>query len=1669
MSLLRSNSSRSQQHQLSSKHKKYVQSVEKALASFESLEEWADYIAFLSRLQKALQFTPESTKEPYFVPHALQVSNKLSLCLSPNLPNGVHQKTLVIYESVLERLPESDLNENISIWLPGLLPLFSYCSISVKPLQIKIFRNQIISILTPQTLRYIVSPFLLCLLGGLDDENSEVFNDVLDLVDAFKLKLKDDSHFWQTLFLSIIKNSDKRLGALHWCLRRLPSFVNSKDADGNAILSEEAQLCLKPEPGLLVRAFAISIDDPQSFDIVVARGFFDLLLSHVPVDSEMIAHKIAPKDKEVLIMSCCRITLKKDMSLNRRLWTYFLGPESTGTDPTNKLTRSEYFVEHVEKTLTCGLLKMMNSDDTDVKNDSFKILLPLVTDKWEIGNVITPKLFIPFLKMAYEYRHQEDIMASALTLFDGIESVYIWNDLLKLILEDKDNADYNFEILQFVLKDFNINDEDMITVHVPYMVMCLLADIHVDSKSISSLELLVNLIPGKFFEVLDTNVSVTNSEIIEKISTWYSSRLESEVDNVPFTKEQSVYLIVSLVQDVYLQHKTDTNYCIRLANLLHQIRTYLADSTLELPQDAKLVNSILGLSLPSTYRSADQSGILVAFGISKLLDVFSGLLTYETSNKIFKILLSNLWTAVCSVDPANYQVEAVKAIFEFESHFPIEKIDAGLVELFLGLPENQRVIALENLWVHSLSINESDKILEKPLQVLLDGCSDSGSRNKLFVYEFLKKIIKSGASNRLLKLLTNPILNFEFIYSSRTTLFLEDDLGQFSYYLGLIVKVVEFDFKLMRECFNNELTVMDSKKKIELIEENKWDISTYKVMVLAAIDKFFSLQLSHEILDDTVQLQNYYACIDNCLRLLESLVTGTEANFGELLVSLIQVSTKYLKSDLNSEIIEAIQSKFLQCILHYLERANSLRLDLNLLHVEEQNKNPMLINFIVLGISKSESSISLEKWILLLVKSLYLFGQSVFSVLLILNDTLIKKLKELFDRFSHWEHFKSSEDFSSSTDILFNGLEDLLSISHGYLVTSNFKSQTETQRNSTSETGFLNTVISGVFQLESPAIRSSEKNKLYSILLAIHDAVGISYKIWSWSDSKPVVPESVTYYSERSLTYVSHKLKFRARKFLESMLELEKQEVVETLVLSNGSTDSKLKLLNILDGGRPQVTLPSLVSGLLAKCNSQLSTEVPSTTIDVEISPKELSSFLVAFLDMVDNDSVMDIWSIIISFLGDVSNNFNDFNDVLSDCLVMCDILAKKLASSKNREAKYSKELVDVFSRLFNQVVNLKYFLKGDYLLVNSSHEKEFKIAENNFQALCQIIVDLDIITQDSDKAQSLISSLVSNFIIPRTRSKSEPNNSPEIPALLNAIGGKYSNSRSWKTLVFDLFMDKTFFINILPHSNVWNSIINKWISTDRDKFGDILGKITTASTPSPSNLFVWNEISEIENKANLLKRLTYLILVSPKDSFLNYLEVLFDKIRILLNGTCPDIIRIAVSALLRAVSLKFDELHLVSKWTLITQELFSIFEDITVKSVKDLGGLSKDYLKLLLYSCKLLDQLLILGYDEVNLKDWLFVSTIQQDHGGDESWYPVIDFISKKFDLTYLKDEPINVEQPSGSLRPLLEGIRNIHSITQLRLFFDSIGLINYERTYGLYPVDYDACTNDVLEDLMG
>ena len=515
-------------------YRRYASNVERALSLFDTaLQEWADYIAFLGRLLKALQSRPSDTSE---IPHKAVVAKRLAQCLAPNLPSGVHQKTLDVYAYVFSILGNIGLSRDLPLWLPGLSPLLSYASLSVKPTLLSLFETFIVP-LHPGILRSAIKAIILALLPGLEEETSEEFERALSLLNKLKSAIPQDSakspipadvagdqYFWQSLFLASITSSSRRQGALAYMIRELPQLghptnglsetkaLRNIDKTGLEVqLPPSIQAVTNPEPGLLIRCFAAGLQDGQ---LLIQRGFLDLLVSHLPLHSIVFRKTVVAKDVELLVVAAASVVARREMSLNRRLWTWFLGPQTSAENNHNttgspsspdsdsmpnsskdqNILQTKYFERYGLGPLVSGILKMVNKNPLNPAERArpFRICLSLM-DRWEIGGLLIPRLFMPVVESVCGYQKiapskdaLTDVLRSANVFFDGVESSLIWAELIRVLtdaldskensteIDDKPRPDAALELVLFVITKFNIREDEMLALHIPMATLALL-------------------------------------------------------------------------------------------------------------------------------------------------------------------------------------------------------------------------------------------------------------------------------------------------------------------------------------------------------------------------------------------------------------------------------------------------------------------------------------------------------------------------------------------------------------------------------------------------------------------------------------------------------------------------------------------------------------------------------------------------------------------------------------------------------------------------------------------------------------------------------------------------------------------------------------------------------------------------------------------------------------------------------------------------------------------------------------------------------------------------------------------------------------------------------------------------------------------------------------------
>jgi hypothetical protein len=122
----------------------------------------------------------------------------------------------------------------------------------------------------------------------------------------------------------------------------------------SSVLSPNSQVdiavIIGRDTGLMIRAFAAALEDDN---LLVRRGALDLLLQSLRVDSTAI-RKAQSDDRTILMRAATSVVLRRDLSLNRRLYTWLLGPDENSEHQVAYLR--EHALELLQSTLRVGLV-----------------------------------------------------------------------------------------------------------------------------------------------------------------------------------------------------------------------------------------------------------------------------------------------------------------------------------------------------------------------------------------------------------------------------------------------------------------------------------------------------------------------------------------------------------------------------------------------------------------------------------------------------------------------------------------------------------------------------------------------------------------------------------------------------------------------------------------------------------------------------------------------------------------------------------------------------------------------------------------------------------------------------------------------------------------------------------------------------------------------------------------------------------------------------------------------------------------------------------------------------------------------------------------------------------------------------------------------------------------
>ncbi|KAL1781469.1 dopey-1 isoform X1 [Sigmodon hispidus] len=425
-----------------SKYRNYVAAIDKALKNFEYSSEWADLISALGKLNKVLQ----NNAKYQVVPKKLTIGKRLAQCLHPALPGGVHRKALETYEIIFKIIGPKRLAKDLFLYSSGLFPLLANAAMSVKPALLSLY--EIYYLPLGKTLKPGLQGLLTGILPGLE-EGSEYYERTNTLLEKVAAAV-EQSAFYSALWGSLLTSPAVRLPGITYVLAHL-----------NRKLSMEDQLyIIGSDIELMVEAVSTSVQDSS---VLVQRSTLDLILFCFPFHMSQATRP----DMIRILSAALHVVLRRDMSLNRRLYAWLLGFDNNGaiigprsTRHSNPEEHATYYFTTFSKELLVqamvGILQVNGfGEESTLMQDlkPFRILISLL-DKPELGPVILEDVLIEVFRTLYsqckaeldlqteppfskdhaqlssklrENKKTAELIKTANLLFNSFEPYYMWD------------------------------------------------------------------------------------------------------------------------------------------------------------------------------------------------------------------------------------------------------------------------------------------------------------------------------------------------------------------------------------------------------------------------------------------------------------------------------------------------------------------------------------------------------------------------------------------------------------------------------------------------------------------------------------------------------------------------------------------------------------------------------------------------------------------------------------------------------------------------------------------------------------------------------------------------------------------------------------------------------------------------------------------------------------------------------------------------------------------------------------------------------------------------------------------------------------------------------------------------------------------------------------------
>ncbi|KAM0788392.1 hypothetical protein ACM66B_001530 [Microbotryomycetes sp. NB124-2] len=1315
------------------KWRKYSQLVDKTLQSFEHILDWADFLTFLAKLLKCLQGYPQFQ----VVPHKLTVAKRLSQCLNPALPTGVHQRALDVYSHILTTIGPENLRRDLPAWSSGIFPFFQYAATSVKPIVLSIFERFYLPL--QESLRPATKALILALLPGLEEEAGEFFEKVAALLDRLSGTVSP-SFFFQNLWLVLITAPHSRTPALNYLARRLPK-MNSQDSP-SPIVGQDI--------GLMIRGFAAALDDPQ---ILVQRGILDLLIATLQLDS--VGFKSTRKEDQILLMRAVMgVVLRRDLSLSRRMYTWLLGSAD------NSDTQVEYLKQHGLELLRAALQGEMAAQTTDSvdRQRPFKIFISLL-DKWEIGAALTEVLVLDaFSALRTALRpndHHDELLMTGNMLFEILDPFLMWKQIYGMLQEAISGGTTRDPIglTRFIIHTFRLHDEEVQKLHAPFVAFALidLVELTVTSSEtpldasvlaevlILARELLLE-IPHKFFETAQPTLDDSSRHLGRYLADSLYSAVDMKSASLPEVEGREILAsgfvtVLRLVQScTSLQTAVEaSSSSVMIASL--NLVFVLADATsqsgdpLQLPWNPTEWTTALIRFLDSKPASC------VAFPLHSV--IASSILALSKDNAIQPTVRRNqrpLTSALLSklfdyLQPAcaPCYVEAVRLIWGVDELSDRKHTESFVSERLSSHDPTVRLPAYEafgNLWRFTEDAQLPGVKLKAPMFRMLDSLKSDDLATKRaaeawmrcslksylrildpLMYTLLDPDIKFHAETIKVDGVRLPILQYQHVFDQARVHHVLDDLLSLARFGGQgFVRIAKGSF--------SKHTLDPALRERVLASE--LDTFTYLDGLVAILIRFLRAEPAPDLAPDLGHTnQQVHSVVAELLQVIisrgEAEVAGLQA-IEAALASRLFLCVQRGELDLQNKLLHVLHS-----VIHAVSttrrhhRSASVTTETDRsreIAAEAQppdlTREAMFVRTVADAVSKQQNSATLHHWIDFLLMTISQFRRSLQIVILPLIDCFVARLLAIITGFkATYEPDSTVTDRTSSeTDaeftVLVNALERLLLIAHAEaqaLVPDDAGKSADraTTESSTGAGGLLGymTGVLGTTELEQSELPEEVKVK-HAALQRLRDAVELLLLSW---DAATSLENDAGDDSTTSQGQFAAKIKIRARKALERLHKTSPADVLDDVIVHwhklqlAGQRVKSRRVLSIIDA--LSTSTQAVVSSVIEKLGTKGPAVADKQRSPFAASEAQLFAFLEHFLERLDGASAVQVWNTCLTFVREclASSSAKSWH---FSCLRCFTTLCEKVSqTSALEDRRMRRDLQETFIRLSDASIQL--------------------------------------------------------------------------------------------------------------------------------------------------------------------------------------------------------------------------------------------------------------------------------------------------------------------------------------------------------------------------------------------